>query len=207
MQDERLFREEAESVHRAQQGDRVALDALLASQLPALRVYVRSQMPSELRAHESTSDVVQSVCREVLAQERFQYQGAGQFRCWLYRAVAYRIRSKLRRLRAECRDPGRIDTSVDPDFVARISRVPSPSLAATRREDVERVEKAFERLNESDAEILGLRYMADVPVPDIARSLEITEDAAHKRLGRARRRLARAFAELGAEEAASSSPR
>ena len=38
-----------------------------------------------LRAMESTSDIVQSVCREILQhKDRFQYPGEDGFRRWLY---------------------------------------------------------------------------------------------------------------------------
>ena len=62
-----------------------ALDALLERHLPALRVYVRLQAGDFLREQESSSDIVQSVCRELLQDlDAFEYRGEGQFRAWLY---------------------------------------------------------------------------------------------------------------------------
>jgi hypothetical protein len=61
-------------------GDAEALARLLTGFLPELRAFVRLRLGPELRARETSSDLVQSVCREVLADlDQFEYRGSPSF--------------------------------------------------------------------------------------------------------------------------------
>jgi DNA-directed RNA polymerase specialized sigma24 family protein len=55
-------------------GDQLAIEALLERHLPGLRAFVRLRAGPAVRTRESTTDVVQSACREVLAH--FDWQRA-----------------------------------------------------------------------------------------------------------------------------------
>ncbi|MCA8975247.1 MAG: hypothetical protein KDC98_11025, partial [Planctomycetes bacterium] len=55
-------------VDSASHGDPQAVEELLVRHLPRLRAFVRLRSPFALRARESCSDLVQSVCREVIAK-------------------------------------------------------------------------------------------------------------------------------------------
>ena len=80
-------------VTRVQQGDRAAIDALLAYHLPRLHSWLRVRIGGGLGPRESTSDVVQSACREVLENlDRFHYEGEAGFRA-LEAAVLNQIAS------------------------------------------------------------------------------------------------------------------
>jgi RNA polymerase sigma-70 factor (ECF subfamily) len=181
---------EDERLRRAQDGDESAMRELLAQHLDSLRAYVRIQIPQELREIEAVSDVVQSVCRVVLKNSRFEYRGDAQFKCWLYRAVTLRIRSKLRDAHAQRRDRRRVEAGVDPDLLSHYSWAVTPSEVLAMQEEAARIEKAFDELSEQDSELLALRFIADVPLDEIARHLGIGGDAARKRIHRARVRLA-----------------
>ena len=62
-------------------GDARALDSLIVDYLPRLRAFVRARMDVALRRRESCSDLVQSVCRDLLAREdKFEFEGEAQFR-------------------------------------------------------------------------------------------------------------------------------
>jgi RNA polymerase sigma factor (sigma-70 family) len=188
--------DEHESVCRARDGDSQALDELLAHHLPALQAYVCSQMPAALRAYESVSDVVQSVCGEVLRHEQFEYKGPAAFRCWLYRAVTFRILSKLRKLNADCRSPEHEATTIDVEQLTGSEKQPGPASILSQREDVARLEAALAQMKPEEAEILAMRYFAGAHAQDIAGELNISKDAADKRLSRARERLKELFAKL-----------
>ena len=56
--------------------ERLEFEQLLERHLPTLRAYVRRNLDAALADRESTSDLVQSVCREVL-QSRGQYTFRG----------------------------------------------------------------------------------------------------------------------------------
>ena len=60
------------------------LEAALARLLPRLRAFVRLNVDAALRAKESCSDLVSSVCREVLEnKDRVEYRGDEALRAWL----------------------------------------------------------------------------------------------------------------------------
>ena len=68
-------------LERASQGDPSAVDALLQRHLPGLQDFVRRNLGQLVQRKESSSDLVQSACREVLEHAgRFQYDGEEGFR-------------------------------------------------------------------------------------------------------------------------------
>ena len=89
-----------------------------------------------------SEDVVQSACRELLADlDGVRYQSEARFKNWLYTAVFSKIRDKLRHYRAEKRDAAReVRVPSTPgleglDFLTRA--VESPSGRAMAHEDLE----------------------------------------------------------------------
>ena len=99
-----------ELISRASQGDGQAVELLLERYLPELQKYVRTHAGRLVRSRESSSDLVQSVCRELLERldgDRFQYQGERAFRKWLYKAAMLKIMSRNRYWRADKRDAER----------------------------------------------------------------------------------------------------
>ena len=77
--------EDHELSRKALSRDPVAIDHLLERHLPALRAFVRLRAGPTVARNESSSDVVQSVCREILmGAGRFEYQGeAANTKCLL----------------------------------------------------------------------------------------------------------------------------
>ena len=64
----------------------------------------RQALACLLRARESGSDLVQSVCREILAQaHRFQHPSESAFRRWLYTTAMRKISDRADHWRAECK--------------------------------------------------------------------------------------------------------
>ena len=84
------------------------------------------------------------------------------------------------------------------DVVHRLARTPrldppaheSVEDPALERMEAERVRRALDRLADRDRALLVLRYWEDLPVSEVARSLDMTEGAARVALLRARRALA-----------------
>ncbi len=92
----------------AQRREPGALDELIGQHLDDLRAFVRLHLDPALRARESCSDVVQSICREVLEDlPGFEYRAAGSFRAWLFTAALNKVRQKGEFHRAQKRDPAR----------------------------------------------------------------------------------------------------
>jgi RNA polymerase sigma-70 factor (ECF subfamily) len=169
----------------------------VAEHLAALTAFVRLRAGPLIRAHESCADVVQSACREVLAHaDRFEFGGDSQFRHWLYttalRKITDRQRYYLAAKRRRDRDGRRGTTNVhDSEIAARYGTAfSSPSDAAMRREDVERLERAFDLLSEADREVVTLARIAGLTHAEIARKLGTSPGAVRTRLSRALARLA-----------------
>jgi RNA polymerase sigma factor (sigma-70 family) len=66
----------------------------------------------------------------------------------------------------------------------------SPTAAAMKREDLERLEKAFDLLSEDDRQVITLARIAGAPHAEIAEQLGVSPGAVRVRLSRALARLA-----------------
>ncbi len=144
-------------------GERAVVDALLARHLPGLRAFVRLRMGPELRAGEESCDLVQSVCREVLqSAAQLQHGGEAGFRHWLYRTAQRKVADRAEFHTAARCAPGRERAlaSDDDALLAQYRSVCSPSRAAAAREELARVEAAFDKLPAAQREaILGARLI------------------------------------------------
>jgi RNA polymerase sigma-70 factor (ECF subfamily) len=180
---------------RAAAGDEQALATLLSRHLPAVRAFVRAHMGPQLRAHESSSDLVQSVCRELLThQERFQYPGEQQFLAWLYTTARRKISNRVRDLGRDKRDArreiGGLAESAMAELGAAYARVSSPSGRALRAEEIARLEAAIDRLPEEQREVVTLAHLAGLSRAEIGEQMGKTEEAVRALLHRAKARLA-----------------
>lgn len=177
-------------------GDRAALEELLQAHLSDLRGFVRLRVGPELRAKESASDLVQSVCRQILEQrERFQFPGENGFRRWLFATALRTVRQRARRWRAEKRDPGRevsLEGAPAPrgdELVTCYASVCTPSQEVGARENVERIERAFDQLPEDYREVISLARLAGLPHAQVAEQMGRSEGATRVLLSRALARL------------------
>src|SRR5262245_16652391 len=100
---------EAEDVVvRAERGEPGAVAELLAEQLPRLRAFVHLRAGSALKAREESADLVQSICRVVLAQkEQFRRGGREEFRRWLFTTARHVVADKAKYWKRERRDAAR----------------------------------------------------------------------------------------------------
>jgi RNA polymerase sigma-70 factor (ECF subfamily) len=177
-------------VEDASRGDSLALDRLLEHHLPGLRAYVRLRSDRLLRAKESESDLVQSVCREVLEHmERYQYQSEAGFRQWLYRTAERKIIDRFRYYNAEKRSAAREVNGEDlrmedSRLLEAYGILVTPSRDAMAREELRRVEAAFERLPADYREIIVLARIVGLPHAEIARQLGRTPSSVRNALYR-----------------------
>jgi RNA polymerase sigma-70 factor (subfamily 1) len=190
--------ESKELLQRVSGGDVVAVDELLERHLPGLRTYVKRNISPALLAKESSSDVVQSVCREVLAgMDQFQYQGEAAFRNWLYQAALRKIIDRHRYYRAEKRDAAREVTVQGPatmssdELAILASSIHTPSRDAAMKEEVERLEQGFAKLSTSDQRIIRMIYIEGLSHQQVGERLACTEVNSRKMLSRALARLSK----------------
>jgi RNA polymerase sigma factor (sigma-70 family) len=171
------------------------LDHLLAEHLPRLRAFIRLRTNQAIRARESCSDLVQSVCRELLAErERFDFQGEAAFRAWLYTAALRKIVARDRHWHAGRRDVERElapagDGSADERLLAAYATVSTPSVALARKESEAAFEAAFAELSEEHREVVTLAKLVGLSHAEIARQTGRSEEACRQLLRRALIRL------------------
>ena len=80
---------------KAAAGDHEALRDLLERYLPQLRAFIRLRAGAVVRARESHSDIVQSVCRDVLQHaDRFRHGSENAFKQWLFKSALRKIINK-----------------------------------------------------------------------------------------------------------------
>lgn len=190
-----LMTDEPTLVSRASQGDPVAVDALLAEHLPGLRAFIRLRMGKELRMRESCSDLAQSVCREVLEHiDRFRYPGESGFRQWLYVEAQRKISNRVQFHRAERRDVARevrAPTQADDLRLGDLYRSTlTPSRKLLAKEQIERLEEAFDVLPDEYREVVVLSRVVGMSRAEVARHMNRTEDSVRNLLHRALSKLA-----------------
>lgn len=165
--------------------------------LPELRAFIRLRLGPTIRARESSSDLLQSVCREALLESpTLEFRGERAFRRWLFTVAERKIIDRARYWNADRRNPGHEGSSFDDASADEIARLRDsyaafmrPSREADLREQVERLEAAFQRLSERDREVLTLSRLMGMSHAEVAESLGIAEGAARMALARALTRL------------------
>lgn len=178
-----------ELIQRACEGDRAAVNALIERYWPDVHAFVRLRAGALVRSRESTSDVVQSVCREALQHiERFKYPSEGAFKRWLFATALRKIIDRKKHYLAGKRDVLREVEVSEGDAEALWQRYRSFSTPSRRlmvREEIERVERAFEDLSDSDREIITLAHIVGLSRKEIAEQLGKEEGAVRVQLFRA----------------------
>jgi RNA polymerase sigma factor (sigma-70 family) len=168
------------------------IEALFERNLPHVRAFVRLRIDALTRDKEAISDVVQSACREVLANEDFEFRGELAFRSYLCQAALHKLQDRRRRYLAQKRNPHReqVRTEVDPavHLVYR-STMFDPERRAIRAEEVAQLESAFDRLPDDYREALSLYRIVGAPIAEVAKHLGRTEAATKMLLSRAMARL------------------
>ena len=181
------------------EGDDVAVDALLERHLPGLRSYVRRNISPGVLARESSDDLVQSICREVLQNvDAFEYRGEAAFRSWLYQAALRKMIDRHRYYCADKRDPGHeterdleAELSTEAGTPLTTTSAGSPSSEAILHEEMQRLETGFASLSECDRAVIQLVYVRGLTHSEAARELGCSEVASRKQLSRALARLSK----------------
>jgi len=187
----------------AARGDRAALDRLLELYLPELEAFVTRRASKPLRAQESSADIVQSVCREVLLHaDRFRHPSEVAFKQWLYTTALRKISSRIEFYRAQKRDFERIEPFAPGTAESAASQVldfhvhfSSPSRQLMEREEVERIESAIAQLSEEQGEVITLAHVLGLSRAEIGERMNKSEEAVRALLYRALARVSELLAE------------
>jgi RNA polymerase sigma factor (sigma-70 family) len=169
------------------------VDALLERHLESLRGFIDRHTGRLLRCRESRSDLVQSVCREVLERaDRFRHRGEARFRNWLYATAARKIKNRIRYFRAERRNGERevrlaeaLRSTWDRNLPPPRQRLRTPSQDAVMQENLEKLQRALMRLTVDQRNAILWSRFAGVSGAELARLLGRSEGATRTLLSRA----------------------
>ena len=183
--------ESQDLVLRARAGDAEAKEQLLANHLPALRGFVRLRLGKGLRTREESVDLVQSVCGDLLEDfDGFEYRGPESFRRWLLRRAENKIRARGRFWSREKRSPQNESAQIEVDELQEVAHRLTPSRHASSREELERLEQAFQALSEDDRRVILLARVAGLDHRTVAAEMDRSPTATRSLLSRALARLA-----------------
>jgi RNA polymerase sigma-70 factor (ECF subfamily) len=185
---------------RARQGDRTAVEDLLARHREPLRRLIALRMDGVLARRVDASDIVQEVLVEVNRRlADYLDNPVMPFHLWLRNIARDRIVDAHRRHRvAEKRSLDREQpltraaTNSDSSqnmAAALVDPGLTPGSAVVREEFRQLFESAMERLDEDDREILLMRHTEQLSNQEAAAALSLSEAAAGMRYLRALRRL------------------
>jgi RNA polymerase sigma factor (sigma-70 family) len=167
------------------------IERLLEEHLGSLRAFVRLRAGAGIRARLGHSDLVQSVCREVLeGRDKIEFQGDAAFRSWLYTAALRKLVEHDRRMHAGKRDVRREvhvdgEEGADAALLQGYATVTTPSLLVMGREGAVKLEEAFDELSEEHREIVTLSRVIGLSHAEIAAQLGKTEEGCRQLLRRA----------------------
>lgn len=176
---------------QARTGDAAALERLVASYLPQLHAFVRVRLGGRLRVRESSMDIVQSACRELLADpSRHEFRAEERFRAWLFTTALNKLREKHRFHGRDKRDQKRELEQPETDGLLQARNFLTPSKDAMGREAALALDAAMAALTDEHREVITMARIAQLPHAVIAEVMGRSEAAVRQLLVRALRCLA-----------------
>ena len=181
-------------VTMAKEGDNSALDQLCRVYSERVRRIVRLRMGQELRSKLESMDLVQDVLVCALGGLKdFTYKDEGDFLRWLSTIAENRLRDNLEKLHADKRDirkKVRLDNR-SPSTGNAFVKIPAPidattpSVIMSRREELDKLEKAIDELKPEYREVIILKRIEGLSYKEIGERLGRSPDAIGMLLSRA----------------------
>jgi RNA polymerase sigma-70 factor, ECF subfamily len=180
--------EDPQLVAALRAGDLTAFERIIREQGPVLLAVARRLLGNDDEAREAVQDAFVSAFRSCS-----RFEGASRISTWLHRIV---VNSCLMRLRTQRR---RVEVSIDewlptflPDGHHETAFVDWSNAAHSQIEQQETcalVRRCIDRLPDSYRTVLLMHDIEGVPVDEVAAALDISSNAVHIRLHRARQAL------------------
>jgi len=182
----------------AKEGDESALNQLCSVYGERVRRIIRLRLDQKLRPKLDSVDVVQDALILALGGLKdFNYRNEGDFLRWLSRIAENKLRDILDKFHADKRDvhkeipfkkEGR-STEGGPVGTAGPMRTTTPSVIACRKEALDKLEQALDKLKPEYKQVVVLKKIEELSHAEIAERLG-------KNTGAVRMLLARAMAAL-----------
>jgi len=188
----------------AQNGDESALERLCKVYNERVLLIIRMRMGPELRTKMQSMDLVQDAFISTLRSlENFTYKNERDFLRWVSKITENRIRDNLDKLHADKRDirkeiplyNNRPSSQVS--FVTAFGPVDTttPSVIMSKREELDKLEKAMEKLKPEYREVITLTKIEGLSYEEAANILKKSPDAVRMLLSRAMVALTSSFEE------------
>ena len=191
-----------ELVVLAKDGDKSALDQLYRVYGERVRWMVRFRMGRELRSQMDSMDLVQDTLIHALSGlDDFTYKNEGDFVRWLSKIAENSLRDNLDKLHAGKRDIRR-EVPLDnyrPTTAGGFVGTPgpieatTPSVIMSRKEDLNKLEKAIDKLRPEYREVIMLAKIEELSYSQIGDRLGKSTGAVKMLVSRAIVALASAF--------------
>jgi len=186
----------------AKSGDESALEQLCRVYGERVRRIIRFRMGKELRSNLESMDLVQDAFISALRSlESFTYTNEGDFLRWLSKIAENRLRDNFDKLHANKRDIRREVPLVSDrgdaqeSFVRILGPVDSttPSLIMSKREQLDKLEKAVDTLRPEYREVVVLAKIEGLSYKEVGDRLGKSPDAVRMLLSRAMAALSQSF--------------
>ena len=186
----------------AKKGDRTALDQLCQVYGERVHWIVRFRMGGEIRSKLDSMDVVQDAFVLALQDlEDFTYRDEGGFLRWMSKIVENRIRDNMKKLHADKRNihkeiplrNGLPTTKRSSVGTTGPMVMTTPSVIISKREDLDKLEKAIDKLRPEYREAIILRKIEGLSYKEIGDRLGKSADAVGMLVSRAMVALISAF--------------
>ncbi len=197
-----LSQKTQELVVLAKDGDKSALNQLYRVYGERVRWMVRFRMGAELRSQMESMDLVQDTLIHALSGlDNFTYKNEGDFVRWLSKIAENSLRDNLDKLHAGKRDIRR-EVPLDnyrPTTAGGFVGTPGPIAATTpsiimsRKEDLDKLEKAIDKLRPEYREVIVLAKIEELSYSQIGNRLSKSTGAVKMLVSRAIVALASAF--------------
>ena len=197
--------DESKLIALAVNGDLVAAQILLVQHHAALMGDIRQRIPAQLAAQVSAEDVCQETYIAAIRKlGDFRAAHEGGFFAWLQTIAEHKLTDAIRSVGAAKRGGGR--QVAEPvggeaasivgflELLAVDQHTPSQSLA--RREVVQHVQEALDRLESDYREVLRLRFMKGLSVEQVAQQMARTDGAVKMLCSRALKQLCEQMGDL-----------
>lgn len=186
----------------AQNGDESALERLCKVYNERVLRIIRMRMGPELRTKLQSMDLVQDAFISALRSlENFTYQNEGDFLRWISKIAENRIRDNFDKIHANKRDARKEiplisnRDATQESFARTLGPVDSttPSLIMSRREDLNKLEKAMDELKPEYKEVITLTKIEGLTYKEAAEKMGKGSDAVRMLLSRAITALSQSF--------------
>ena len=182
-------------LREARSGSADALNRLFERCAGRLLALIRLRMGPGLRAHMESRDLLHDTLLKAFQRiDQFERRDGAALMAWLGRIAENEIRDRADYHGAQRRDAARLVT-LEQGFDGVAAQLRSQTSRLVLRQEMQRIERALERLDESHREVIVLRKLQELSFREIGERLGRSPDACRMQLARAMTALTRELRE------------